>query len=166
VATPAEARDSLLRSQQLIASPDARSDLESDQASPALICLLASAVERFALEVRTIKTSHPMGPISPAGRLNSHYFYCAADIYAVDGQDVGARPIPKSIVRFGRWLMSLDEALRPSTVMGPGAWHAALGPGDRRAFRDDSFANKIHHDHLHLGVDLPETAMQYVNFTR
>lgn len=163
---PTEIRDPLLRSIRLVASSAARSDLQSGRVDPALVSVLASAVERFAFEVRTIKTGHPMGPVSPAGRLNSHYFYCAADIYAVDGHDVATRPIPAPIVRFGRWLMSLDEALRPRRVMGPGVWHAALGPGDRRGFRDDDFANQIHDDHLHLGVDLPETAAQYLRSVR
>jgi len=35
--------------------------------------------------------------------------------------------------------------------MGPVEWHAALGPGDRTGFRNDRFANSVHHDHLHIG---------------
>lgn len=163
MSNPTELRDRLLRTAQLIASPAARSDLESGRVNPALVSLLTSAVERFAFEVRTIKTGHPMGPVSPSGRLNSHYFYCAADIDVVDGHGVGARPIPDSVVRFGRWLMALDTAQRPSVVMGPGVWHCALGEGDRRGFRDDEFANRVHDDHLHLGVALPETAAQHLS---
>jgi hypothetical protein len=163
---PTEIRDRLLCSAQLIASSAARSDLESGRVSPALVLLLASAVESFALEVKTIKTGHPLGPVSPGGKLNSHYFYCAADIHAVDMHDVGSRPIPEPVVQLGRWLMSLETALRPTRVMGPEAWHAALGPGDRRGFRNDEFANQIHHDHLHLGVDLPETAAHHVDDDR
>jgi hypothetical protein len=161
VPSSAELYDWLLCSPQLTASPAARSDLESGLVSPALVSLLASAAERFAFQVRTIKSGHPMGPVSPAGKPNSHYFYCAADIHAVDGQDVGTRPIPEPVVLFGRWLMSLDPPLRPCTVMGPGAWHAALGPGDRRGFRGDEFANRIHGDHLHLALELPDAAVSH-----
>ena len=31
-------------------------------------------------------------------------------------------------------------------------WHQALGDGDRSGFGDDYFANRIHADHLQLGV--------------
>ena len=119
-------------------------------------------MKRYALEIRTIKSGHPMGPLSPAGRLNSHYFYCAADIYAVDGHAVATRPIPESLVGFGRWLMSLPDDRRAACVMGPQAWHSVLDPGDRRGFRDDEFANRIHDDHLHVEVELPESAYRHL----
>jgi len=49
--------------------------------------------------------------------------------------------------------MSLEGDQRAARVMGPAAWHRALGAGDRTGFRDDDFANQIHADHLHIGVD-------------
>jgi len=148
-----EILNELLASPRLVASGTARSDLESGQVSPDLVGLLAAAVARNRIDVRLIKSGHPMGPLSPAGRVNAHYFYRAADIYAIDGHAVAARPVHKQIVDFGHWLMSLPDGRRASLVMGPDPWHAALDMGDRRGFRSDEFANRIHHDHLHLEVN-------------
>jgi len=92
-----------------------------------------------------------MGPTSPSGRDNGHYFYRAADIYAVDGHPAAERPIHGLVVAAGQWPMALPADVRAREVTGPGVWHAALGPGDRSGFRDDTFANLVHDDHLYIG---------------
>lgn len=97
-----------------------------------------------------IKTSHPMGPVSPGGVGNSHHFYRAVDIGEVDGAAVVDRPIADAVLALGRTLMRLTDG-RSDSVMGPAEWLAALGPGDRIGFRDDEHAVRSHTDHLHLG---------------
>lgn len=145
----------LLRSPNLDASEAAYADLASGLVDPRLVEVLAGMLARHRLRIEMIKTGHPLGPHSRAGVENSHYFYRAADIYAVDGQRVSQRPVPAAVIDAGHWLMALPPRKRLSTVMGPASWHAALGPGDRTGFRDDDFANRVHHDHLHLGMAGP-----------
>lgn len=141
----------LLASPNLEASDTARLDLESGLVDRRLVALLAALAGRHRLRVSTIKTGHPLGPRSPAGRENDHFFYRAADITDVDGLGVEADPTSDPLVELGRSLMALRGPARPARVMGPAAWHAALGEGDRSGFRDDAFAASIHSDHLHIG---------------
>lgn len=145
----------LLVSSNLDASEWAYRDLACGLVDRRLVKVLADLVGHHRVRVVMIKTGHPMGPRSPAGVENSHYFYRAVDIDAVDDQLVARRPVPAPVVDVGRLLMMRRPEDRIDTVMGPAAWHQALGSGDRTGFRDDDFANRIHHDHLHLGVARP-----------
>jgi hypothetical protein len=145
----------LLGSPNLDASEAAYADLASGLVDPRLVEVLAGLLARHRLRIEMIKTGHPLGPRSRAGVENTHYFYRAADIYAVDGQRVSHRPVPDAVIEAGHWLMALPARTRVDTVMGPAPWHAALGPGDRAGFRNDDFANRIHNDHLHLGMAQP-----------
>jgi hypothetical protein len=141
----------LLLSENLEASDAARADLESGRVDRRLVSVLAALVERHRIRVSTIKTGHPMGRRSPAGRENDHFFYRAADIDAVDGEAVEENPTGGGMVAVGNSLMALRGDERPARVMGPTAWHQALGKGDRSGFRSDDFADSIHRDHLHVG---------------
>ncbi len=141
----------LLQSENLEASNAARADLVSGRVDTRLVLLLSRLTQHHQIGVATIKTGHPMGPRSPAGRENDHYFYRAADITEVDGHPVGSDPTSDGIVNVGRMLMELRGDARPARVMGPVEWQGALGSGDRTGFRDDEFANEIHRDHVHLG---------------
>ena len=141
----------LLRSGNLKASDAARADLESGRVDGRLVSLLLRLTGQHLIAVSTIKTGHPMGPRSPVGRENDHYFYRAVDITEVDGCSVESDPIGVGILGIGRTLMGLRGDARPARVMGPAAWHRALGSGDRTGFRSDEFANSIHGDHLHIG---------------
>jgi len=137
----------------LILSPDARADLDSGLVHPRILALLSTLATRHALSIRTIKTGHPMGPTSPAGRVNDHFFYRAADLDAVDGVPVSDDPVAPGLLDLGRMLMALPPDDRAARVMGPEPWLRALGPGDRTGFREDALACRTHTDHLHLGVD-------------
>jgi hypothetical protein len=129
----------------------ARVDLASGLGDVRLVELLALLASERHVGVRLIKTGHPMGPRSPAGRENDHYFYRAADIDSVNGVPVVAAPASEGLVAIAGLLMGLSMPLRPVGVMGPVGWHRALPDGDRSGFRDDAIANKVHNDHLHLG---------------
>lgn len=140
----------LLNCANLSAPEPVRLDLASGRVDPRLLALLSSLLQRHALELSVIKTGHPMGPMSPAGRENDHLFFRAADIVAVDGLAIATSPVAEGVVDVGRYLMSVRGDARASRVMGPQEWLAALGAGDRSGFRDD-FATRIHSDHLHIG---------------
>lgn len=141
----------LLNSANLDASEAARADLESGRVHAPLVALLARLIERHQIRVSTIKTGHPMGPLSPGGRENDHYFYRAVDITAVDGVSVADDSTSAGVLTVGQILTELRGADRPARVMGPTEWQRALGSGDRTGFRSDDFANAIHRDHLHIG---------------
>lgn len=147
----------LLGDPALTAADGGRHDLADGLVDPVLVAVLAAALEDFALDVRMIRTGHPMGPATPAGRRNAHAWGCAADVvYAVDGAEVATRPVPVPVVRFGSWLWRHRGQLR--VVMGPAAWHGhvvdAVGP----PFRDDAVANQRHADHVHVEVAIPDGA--------
>lgn len=132
-------------------SENAQSDMDSGSLDPRLAQLLALLGQRHHLHVTMIRTGHLMGPISPGGRENDHWYFRAADIDVVDGIAVVIDPAAIGTLKLGHLLMGLSGPVRPTRVMGPGQWHDALGAGDRTGFRDEPFANRIHHDHLHLG---------------
>lgn len=126
-------------------------DIGSGCLDERLVAVLAALTEHHVVRVSVIKTGHRMGSHSPAGRENDHFFYRAADITAVDSVEIATDPDAAAVVEVGRYLMSLQGNARPARVMGPAAWLAALGDGDRRGFREDEFATSIHADHLHIG---------------
>lgn len=140
---------------RLTGTPEALADLTSAEVDPRLRRLVEVLLRDHLLDVRTVRTGHPMGPVTPAGRDNDHYFYRALDLVAVDGYPVVGRPIAEPVVALGRTLLTLPAALRPTNVLGPGDWHAALGGGRRTGFRDEPVVNARHHDHLHLGFAAP-----------
>lgn len=140
---------------RLTGTPEALADLASAEVDPRLRRLVEVLLRDHVLNVRRVRTGHPLGPVTPGGRDNDHYFYRAVDLAAVDGHPVVARPIAEPVVALGRTLLTLPAALRPTSVLGPGEWHAALGGGRRTGFRDEPVANARHHDHLHLGFAAP-----------
>lgn len=141
----------LWQSTNLEASDTALADLASGRVDDRLIGVLMNLSQHHRVHVTMIKTGHPMGPYSPAGRENDHFFYRAADVAAIDGTPIETDPVADGAVAVGNMLIQLHGVGRPARVMGPAAWHAALGDGDRTGFRNDDFANAIHHDHLHIG---------------
>ncbi|MFC7621631.1 NUDIX hydrolase [Microlunatus sp. GCM10028923] len=140
---------------RLTGTPAALADLASPKVDARLRRLVEVLLRDHVLDVRTVRTGHPMGPVTPGGRDNDHYFYRAVDLVAVDGRPVAGRPIPEPVVSLGRTLLTLPTELRPTSVLGPAEWHAALGGGRRTGFRDEPAVNARHHDHLHLGYGAP-----------
>jgi hypothetical protein len=143
--------EELLTRRTLELSAPARADLSSGRADPRVVSLIADLTSVFRVRVSSIKTGHPLGPLSPAGRENDHYFFRAFDISDVGGMAIAAAPTAPATVALGNRLVGLVGEMRPARVMGPAAWLAALAPGNRRGFRDDPHATAIHADHLHIG---------------
>ncbi len=150
VEPPQEARD-LLSNPNFDPSPNARTDLEHATADPRLVRILLALVERHVVEVSTIKTGHPMGPITPNGRPNPHYYGRAADITAVDGKPVRGNGADPDLVDVGRILRGIPPDRRPDEIMGPAAWQGALGYPKRAGFISDPVRDERHSDHLHVG---------------
>ncbi|MDQ2714072.1 MAG: hypothetical protein M3Z08_04120 [Chloroflexota bacterium] len=146
--------------EQLLAIPafkpssQARADLESGNTDARLVSVLLTLAQKHALEVSTIKTGHPLGPKTPGGFVNSHYYYRAADITAIDGKSIAGHETDSDIVDVGRMLRNLLPQDRPDHIFGPEAWQAALGYASTAGFRSDPFHNQIHADHLHLSFEL------------
>jgi hypothetical protein len=82
---------------------------------------------------------------------NTHFFYRAADITAVDDKRIGDTPASPDVVDVGRILRELPRGHRPDRIMGPASWHHALGYPRSAGFLNTPFHNEIHADHLHIG---------------
>ena len=91
----------LLESPNLDLTAVARDDLVDGEVSQHLVEILRRLIADNQIVVRLIKTGHPMGPVSPAGRRNDHYFYCALDINAVDDIEIDADPTTPAFVHVG-----------------------------------------------------------------
>lgn len=135
-------------------SENAQSDVDSGSLDTRLAQLLVLLGQRHHVHVTMIRTGHPMGPVSPGGRENDHWYFRAADIDIIDGIPLATDPVAMGTLNVGHLLMGLSGPIRLTRVMGPGLWHEALGAGDRTGFRNEPFANRIHHDHLDLGYAL------------
>ncbi len=135
----------------LVFSRAAHADWSSGEIDGRLVDCLQRLAEVFTLEISTIKTGHPMGAISPAGKENDHFFYRAADIVTVNSIPLLDNPRSDEWLRFGRQLAALPRQIRPDRIYGPTEWHAALGIAPECGFISDPFHDKIHIDHLHLG---------------
>ncbi len=101
---PVEEISALLSNPNLEPSPNARADLESGLVDPRLVGVLRALVEAHTIEVSTIRTGHPMGPTTPNGRPNPHYYGRAADVTAVDGKPVRGNGADPDVVHVGRIL--------------------------------------------------------------
>jgi len=143
--------EELLSDPNLELSRGARSDLESGEVDRRLVAALHAFVRRHGIEVRTIRTGHPMGPVSPGGVVNDHYYYRAADIYRVDGKPVAGNETAPALLDVGGILRELPPRARPDLIMGPALWQEALACPQSAGFVNDGFHNEIHADHLPLG---------------
>lgn len=135
-------------------SADARLDLESGNVDARLVEVLFVLAQEHNLDVSIIKTGHPLGPTTPGGFTNSHYYYRAVDITAVDGKSLLEYPTDQDVLAIGRILRSLPPQARPDHIFGPEAWQTSLGYTVSAGFRSDAFHNQIHADHLHLSFEL------------
>ncbi len=148
---PVEEISALLSNPNLEPSPNARADLESGLVDPRLVGVLRALVEAHTIEVSTIRTGHPMGPTTPNGRPNPHYYGRAADVTAVDGKPVRGNGADVDVVHVGRILRGIPPDRRPDEIMGPGEWQDALGYPRHAGFISDLVRDERHADHLHVG---------------
>lgn len=135
-------------------SLQAHADLASGNTDPRLVSVLLTLASAHEIAVSTIKTGHPLGPKTPGGLVNSHYYYRAVDIVAIDEKTIVGHETDPSVVDIGRILRRLSPQARPDHIFGPGAWHAVLGYPSTAGFRNDPFHNLTHTDHLHLSFEL------------
>lgn len=124
-------------------SADARLDLASGNVDPRLVEVLLVLAQEHSLDISIIKTGHPLGPTTPGGFTNSHYYYRAVDITAVDGKSLLEYPTNPDVLAIRRILRSLSPQARPDHIFGPEAWQASLGYTASAGFRSDAFHNQI-----------------------
>lgn len=141
----------LLAHPNLALSADARADCEAGVVDPRLVAVLLALAREHRIAVSLIRTGHPMGPITPGGKVNAHYYGRVADTTAVDGTPVAGNGAASGIVGAGRILRGMRPEDWPDEIMGPRAWHEALGYPRSAGFLSDPFHDAIHHDHLHVG---------------
>lgn len=134
-------------------SASARADLEQGVVDPRLVNVLRLLVHTHQIAVSIIKTDHPMGPTTPSGRVNAHYYGRVADIVAVNGKSIAGSATAPDVVEIGRILHALAPADRPDSIMGPQAWHTLLDYPASAGFISDAFHTAIHVDHLHIGFE-------------
>lgn len=138
-------------------SVDARADVESGNLDNRLYRTLHELGSHMRLTISVIKTGHPMGPSSPSGVPNNHFFYRAADIIEIDGVPVFRHETSRELLALGHTLRSLPDTFRPDRIYGPSTWHHALGFGPDHGFVSDPFHDEIHADHIHIGYLMEET---------
>jgi len=131
-------------------SASAQQDVESGLVDARLLAALDELSHHVSLDITVIKTGHPMGSLSPAGVANSHFFYRAADIVAVNGLPVVGNENSDALVRFGVALRNLPDDIRPDRIYGPQTWHEAIGFFPHFGFSSDPYHNAVHTDHIHV----------------
>lgn len=141
----------LLVHPNLVLSADARADLEAGVVDPRLVAVLLALARKHRIEVSLIKAGHPFGPVTPGGKTNAHYYGRVADIVAVDRKPIAGNGADPGIVDVGRILRGMRPEDRPDQIMGPQAWHEALGYPRSAGFLSGPFHDAIHRDHLHVG---------------
>lgn len=147
------AAGTLLANPNFLPSENAAADLRGGLVDPRLVAALSDLAREHEIQVPTIKTGHPMGPLTPGGKPSDHHHYRAADVYAVDGKPVRGNAIHPDVLDVGKMLANMPVSERPDVIFGPAGWHAALGSAGIAGFVSDGFHDEIHHDHLHLGFD-------------
>ncbi len=134
-------------------SANAQTDIESGQVDARIVRTLLTLTEKHTINVSLIKTGHPLGPRTPGGYPNSHFYYRAVDITAVDGISIQEHGGDPAILDVGRILRGIPPQERPDHIFGPQEWHTALRYPASTGFRSDPFHNSIHVDHIHLSFE-------------
>lgn len=130
----------LLRARGLEIPGAAAADVEAGRVSPRLRLLLRNLAREHRLSVSVFASGHPYEVFGTDGPSN-HTYGRAVDIWAVDGRPVvSMAPGDQVLVRVLRRARELgsDEVGGPVDLDGPGGVH---------------FANALHHDHIHIGLD-------------
>lgn len=112
-------------------SRNAELDIESGLVDTRLIAALDTLAANVSLEIAVIKTGHPMGPTSPTGVMNNHFFCRAADIVAVNAIPVLGNEVSDELVRLGVALRNLPDDIWPDRIYGPRQWHDVIGYAPR-----------------------------------
>jgi len=128
----------LLNNPNLSLSPAARKDLADGVIDQRVIDFLAWASGRHRIAVSVLRTGHPQF-VHGTDRVSNHWYGRAADIFAVDGEQVTASSGPPRA--FAQETVALGPG-RPDEIGLP--WADLVGaPG--------VFSDSDHQDHIHAG---------------
>jgi len=120
--------------------PACRQDLIDGVIDQRVVGFLSWAAQRHQIAVSVLKTGHSQY-VAGTDRVSNHFNGRAADIYAIDGQDV--TPSCDACRAFANEVVPLGTG-RPDEMGLP--WADMVGAGGWNVFADAS-----HADHLHVG---------------
>jgi hypothetical protein len=133
-------RANVLDNPRIILTDTARLDIEQGLIDGRVLAVLEAASQRFTIAVSVLKTGHTPY-VAGTTSFSNHFFGRAADIYAVNGQNVS--PLNPHAQALTVWLSQFPSELRPSEVGSPFA--SLLFPG--------AFSDADHLNHIHIGFD-------------
>lgn len=158
-----EAQD-LIENPNVELTPEAEADLREGLVDERLIAVMNAIAANNKIRIEWFKTGHNFGPGfgedgptvpdgygNAGGAVNSHYFGRGADIFVINDQQILGRGTDPDVLDAGQVLQSLGPQARPDQIIGPTAWHEALGAEREMGFINDVDQTELHNDHLHLG---------------
>lgn len=133
----------LLANRRVILPAPARADLRGGSIFPEVSRLLNGLSGRWRLHVQVLRSGHPVR-VFGTDRPSNHTRGRAVDIWAID--DVPLISSSRSL-----WEPVITQAAR----LGATEIGAPALPRQRADLPPVFFTNEIHHDHLHLGFEVP-----------
>ena len=133
---------SLLRDPRLTLSPSARADLTAGIVDNRLVSVLANLLTRHALTIVVFKTDHSKMIVTdtgPGAVISTHYYGRGMDITAVGGQPVGRTNLQARQV-----VTEVQDLLADARYELGQPWPELVQPG--------TFSNRVHQDHIHVGL--------------
>ena len=124
--------------------PACRQDLIDGVIDQRVVDFLSWAAQRHQIAVSVFKTGHSQY-VAGTDRVSNHFMGRAADIYAIDGQDVA--PSCDECRTFANEVVPLGTG-RPDEMGLP--WSDMVGAGGWNVFADPS-----HQTHVHVGWAAP-----------
>lgn len=122
-----------------IVLPDpARSDVRTGRIDTQLLAILHALSREFTLTIQVMHTGH-IQTVFPTARVSNHAVGRAVDIREIDGRPVVAPAGDDRPLRLMRRAAELG-----ATEVG--------GPVDLNGVRKGFFSDRVHHDHIHLGI--------------
>jgi len=132
--------DAVLNNPNITLCPDCRQDLLDGVIDQRVIDFLAWAAQNHQIAISVLKTGHSQF-VHGTDRVSNHWDGRAADIYAVDGQEV--TPSCEQCRAFAEEVVGLGAG-RPDEMGVP--WADMVGAGGWNVFSDGD-----HQDHIHVG---------------
>lgn len=145
------------------ATPEAAGDLEDGIVDERLVATLLTVTEEHSVCVQSFKEGHrflpgvedgpriPEGYGNVGGRINTHYFGRAADIFWVDGKRIQGNGTDPAVLDVGRTLSGIPPNRRPDQIIGPPDWTRRLGYGWAEGWVLLPAQLDLHRDHFHIG---------------
>jgi hypothetical protein len=132
----------LLDNPRLALSSSARGDLIKGIIDARLVTALAVLLRRHTLTVGVFKTGHSKMIVTdngPGHVVSTHYYGRGADLMAVDGE-----PVSRTNREARQVVLELQALLADTRYELGQPWYDLVRPG--------TFTNRVHQDHIHVGL--------------